>query len=169
MDLEQDDRLVSARIMAAGEQVILATERGQSIKFAISELRTASRTSGGVRGIRLAAGDAVIGIGVASPDAHMFVITSNGFGKRTLIKNYPQQRRGGGGVRTFKIVEKSGKVVSARVVHPGEELLLISARGIVIRTSSEGIPVQGRDTQGVSVMRVDPGDRVVSIGALAKD
>lgn len=169
MDLEQDDRLVSARIMSPGEQVILVTERGQSIKFAISELRTASRTSGGVRGIRLAAGDAVIGMGVASPDAYMFVITANGFGKRTLLKNYPQQRRGGGGVRTFRLVPKCGKVVSARVVHPGEELLLISARGIVIRTSSEGIPVQGRDTQGVSVMRMDSGDKVVSIGALARD
>lgn len=169
MDLEQGDDLMSARIAEAGDQVILVTERGQSIKFAVSELRLASRTSGGVRGIRLTSGDSVVGMEVVDPNACLFVISAKGFGKRTLLKVYPSQKRGGSGVRTFKVVAKTGKVVASRLVYPSQELMLISSKGIIIRTSIDGIPVQGRDTQGVTVMRVEPGDSVASIGCLSKE
>ncbi|HEY48473.1 MAG TPA: DNA gyrase subunit A [Dehalococcoidia bacterium] len=169
MDLEPSDELVSARIAAEGDKVILITERGQSIKFAISELRTASRTSGGVKGIRLAPSDRVVGMEVADPDSYLLVVSEKGYGKCTPIKLYPQQKRAGGGVRTFKVVPKTGKVVAAGVVDPSYELMLISAKGIIIRTSVEGISIQGRGTQGVSVMRMDEGDSVASIGYLSKD
>ena len=169
MDLEQGDELVRARVANADDQVVLVTESGQSIKFSVAKLRTASRTSGGVRGIRLAPGDSVVGMEVAVPDAHILVISSNGYGKRTPFKAYPLQHRGGGGVRTFKVVAKTGRVVAARVVYPSDELMLISAKGIVIRTSVESIPVQGRATQGVGVMRMEQGDWVASIGCLSKE
>lgn len=169
MDLEQGDDLIAARVAGAGDQVILVSERGQSIKFSVPELRLASRTSGGVRGLRLAPGDAVVGMEVVDPDAYLFVITSNGFGKRTLLSKYPSQKRGGSGVRTFKVMSKKGRVVAARLVYPTQELMLISANGIIIRTGVDGITIQGRDTQGVTVMRVEQGDRVASIGLLAKE
>ncbi len=169
MDLEQGDELVRARVAQADDQVLLVTESGQSIKFAVAKLRTASRTSGGVRGIRLAPGDGVVGMEVAVPDAHILVISSNGFGKRTPFKAYPLQHRGGSGVRTFKVIAKTGRVVAARVVYPSDELMLISAKGIVIRTSVESISVQGRATQGVGVMKVEQGDWVASIGCLSKE
>jgi len=106
---------------------------------------------------------------VAVPDGHLLVISSNGFGKRTPFKSYPLQHRGGSGVRTFKVVDKTGRVVAARVVYPSDELMLISAKGIVIRTSVESIAIQGRGTQGVGVMRVEQGDSVASIGCLSKE
>ncbi len=169
MDLEQGDELVRARVAVADDQVVLVTESGQSIKFSVAKLRGASRTSGGVRGIRLAPGDSVVGMEVAVPDGDLLVMSSNGFGKRTPFRLYPLQHRGGGGVRTFKVVAKTGRVVAARVVYPSDELMLISAKGIVIRTSVESIPVQGRGTQGVAVMRVEQGDSVASIGCLSKE
>ncbi|UCC60072.1 MAG: DNA gyrase subunit A [Dehalococcoidia bacterium] len=169
MDLEPGDVLVSAQVANADDHVLLVTKHGQSIKFSVAKLRTASRTSGGVRGIRLAQGDSVVGMEIAVPDGLVLVVSSKGFGKRTPFKAYPLQHRGGGGVRTFKVVDKTGEVISARVVELSDELMLISAKGIVIRTTVESIPVQGRDTQGVAIMRVEPGDSVASIGCLSKE
>ncbi|MBE0479644.1 MAG: DNA gyrase subunit A, partial [Dehalococcoidia bacterium] len=117
----------------------------------------------------LAANDRVVGIEVADPEGHLFVISAKGFGKRTPFRAYPLQQRGGGGVRTFKVIAKTGRVVAALLVRPTEELMLISARGIVIRTPVDGISIQGRDTQGVSVMRVEEGDSVASIGSLGNE
>ncbi len=169
MDLEQGDELIAARLAGADDQVILVTEVGQSIKFAVSDLRAASRTSGGVRGIRLAEDDRVVAMDVVDPKAHLFVISANGHGKRTPLDAYPLQARGGSGVRTFKVVEKTGKVIAASVVYPHQGLMLISAKGIVIRTTLDDIPSLGRDTQGVSVMKVEPGDKVASFSCLLRE
>jgi len=169
MDLEQGDELVRAQVAGVDDQVVLVTENGQSIKFSVAKLRTASRTSGGVRGIRLAPDDSVVGMEVAVPEGQLLVISASGFGKRTPFKTYPLQHRGGGGVRTFKVVSKTGRVVAARVVYSTDELMLVSANGIVIRTSVESIPTQGRGTQGVAVMRVEEGDSVASISCLSKE
>ena len=169
MDLEKGDELIAARLAGADDQVIIVTERGQSIKFAVSDLRSASRTSGGVRGIRLVSSDRVVGMEAVDPKACIFVISAKGYGKRTLLEAYPLQARGGSGVRTFKVVEKTGKVIAASTVYPHQGLMLISAKGIVIRTSIDDIPILGRDTQGVSVMKVEPGDQVASFSCISKD
>jgi DNA gyrase subunit A len=169
MDLEQGDELIAARLAGAEDEVIFVTEGGQSIKFAVSDLRAASRTSGGVRGIRVASDDRVVGMEVVDPDACIFVISAHGFGKRTLLKAYPLQARGGSGVRTFKVVAKTGKVIAASLVYPHQGLMLISAKGIVIRTSIDDIPILGRDTQGVTVMKVEPGDQVASFSCFSKE
>jgi len=169
MDLEEGDELVAASLATGQDEVILVTRKGQSIRFAVSSLRATSRTSGGVRGIRLAPDDEVVGMDIACPDAFLLVVTTGGFGKLTPINRYPRQHRAGSGVRTFKFIEKTGEVAAARMVSPSQQLMIISADGIVTQTPvrekdpRQGITIQGRDTQGVRLMRLGQGDRVVAI------
>jgi DNA gyrase subunit A len=175
MDLEKDDELVAARLATDKDDMLLVSQEGQSIRFAISTLRDASRTSGGVRGIRLSASDQVVAMDVMQPKGYVLVTTSGGFGKLTPVDAYPQQHRAGGGVRTFKLVEKAGKVAAAEVVSLAQQVMIVSAEGIVIQTPvkekdpKQGISVQGRSTQGVRLMRLDPGDSVVAIAAFDKE
>ncbi|MFH1169613.1 MAG: DNA gyrase subunit A, partial [Chloroflexota bacterium] len=174
MDLEEGDELVAVCLATDKDDVILATQRGHSIRFAASSIRAASRTSGGVRAIRLAPGDSVISMDRADADSYLLVLTEGGLGKLTPIARYPRQHRGGMGVKTFKINDKSGMVAAARVVGLTENLMLISAEGIVTCTpvrekdpTKGGISIQGRSTQGVRVMRLAEGDKVVAIAAFS--
>jgi len=172
MNLEKEDELIAAGIAFDRDNIILVTQRGQSIRFTVSELRASSRTSGGVYGIRLAPDDQLVGMDVISPDSFILVVTANGSGKLTPVRNYPRQHRAGSGVRTFKITEKTGEVAASKLVSASQQLMIISADGIVIRTPvteespGQGIPIQGRGTQGVKLMRLGPGDKVVAIAAL---
>ena len=171
MNLEPGDELVSVCLATDQDDVILVTQKGQSIKFAVSSIRASSRTSGGVRAIRLATDDCVISVNKATADAFLLVVTEGGFGKLTPIAQYPQQHRAGSGVRTFKLVQKADKVTAAKVVALSEQVMIISADGIVTRTPvkeqdpRQGITVQGRSTQGVRVMRLGAGDKVVAIAS----
>ena len=174
MDLESSDELVSVCMAKDKDDVILVTQKGQSIRFGVSSLRAASRTSGGVRAMRLRVGDSVVSIDKVETDAYLLVATSGGYGKLTRLTEYPRQHRAGGGVRTFKIVEKSGDVIAARVVTLAEEIMLISAEGMVTRTPvkekdpRKGVSTQGRSTQGVRLMTLDEGDSLVSITAFSQ-
>ena len=169
MDLEEGDELVSTSLATDQDNIILATQKGQSIKFPVSKVRASSRTSGGVRGIRLAPDDHVVSIDTAYPDSFFLIVTNDGFGKLTPISNYPQQQRAGSGVITFKLPEKTSEVVAAKVVSQSQQLMIISADGIVTRTPvkekdpRKGITVQGRGTQGVKLMRLSKSDKVVAI------
>jgi len=163
MDIEPGDELLAGCLATDKDDVVLVTQKGQSIRFTVSSIRASSRTSGGVRGIRLSTGDQVIGAGIAYPESLLLVVTSKGFGKLTPIEDYPKQHRAGGGVRTFKTVEKTGELVDARIVVPSQEVMFISANGIVTRTPVKGITVQGRSTQGVTLMRPAEGDKVVAV------
>jgi len=169
MDLEKGDELVSVGLAGDQDDAMLITEGGQSIRFTVSSLRASSRTSGGVRGIRLAAGDRVVGLGVTYPEAFLLTVTTDGFGKLTPVDDYPQQHRGGGGVRTFKITDKTGVIAAAKVVSLTQQLMIISIDGIVIRSPvrekdpRKSIAIQGRATQGVRLMRLEPGDKVAAI------
>jgi DNA gyrase subunit A len=173
MDLEKDDELVSARLATDKDDMLLVTQAGQAIRFAIKDLRAASRTSGGVRGIRLGSRDEVVGMDIIRPKGYVLVATSGGFGKLTPVEAYPKQHRAGGGVRTFKLVEKAGRVAAAAVVSLAQQVMIVSAEGIVIQTPvkdpKQGISIQGRSTQGVKLMRLDPGDEVVAIAAFEKE
>jgi DNA gyrase subunit A len=175
MDLEPGDELVAACLATDKDDVLLATERGQSIRFAVSELRGVSRTSGGVRGMRLGADDRVVGMDIMSPDGYVLTVTSGGYGKLTPVDDYPKQHRAGGGVRTFKLTEKSGKVAASAVVSLKQQVMIISAEGIVIQTPvkekdpRQGITVQGRSTQGVKLQDLDTGDQVVAIACFEKE
>jgi len=175
MDLEPGDELVAARLATDKDDVLLATERGQSIKFAVAELRAVSRTSGGVRGLDLGADDRVVGMDIMHRDGYVLTVTSGGFGKLTSVADYPRQHRAGGGVRTFKLAEKSDKVAASEVVSLKQQVMIISVEGIVIQTPvkekdpRQGITVQGRSTQGVRLMRLDAGDSVVAIACFEKE
>jgi DNA gyrase subunit A len=167
MDLAGDDELVSVCLATDKDNVIMVTRKGQSICFDVKSLRAASRTSGGVRGMKLAKGDNVITMDRIDPKGYLLVVSEGGYGKVTPLDKYPRQHRAGSGVRTFKIVEKTGEVTAARVVTETQQVMLITAEGMMTRTpikeEGHGISTQGRSTQGVKVMTLDEGDRLVAI------
>ncbi len=175
MDLEAGDELVAARLATDKDDMLLVSQEGQAIRFAVKDLRAASRTSGGVRGIRLSSADQVVAMDVVRPKSYVLVATSGGFGKLTPVDAYPRQHRAGGGVRTFKLVEKTGQVSAAEVVSLAQQVMIVSAEGIVIQTPvkekdpKQGISIQGRSTQGVRLMKLDPGDEVVAIASFEKE
>jgi DNA gyrase subunit A len=167
MSLEEGDELLDVKHCRAGQDIILVTERGQSARFNVDVLRTASRVSGGVRGIRLQRGDQLASMDVVVPDAQLLVVTRNGYGKRTPLSAFPVKGRGIGGVRAIKTTSKTGPVAGARVVEGYEELMMISANGIVIRMGIESISERtGRSTGGVILMRLDDGDRLAAMAIL---
>ena len=166
MGLEQDDELVAVRVAQQGDEVILVTEGGQAIRFAVAGLRAASRFSGGVRAIQIPHGDRVVAMDIVSPNAYLLVVTKNGFGKRTPLSEYRIQGRGGLGVKSLSITPKTGRVIAGRIVDPTEELMILSAQGNVIRIRVDDIPIQGRIRRGASLMKLDEGDEVISIAAL---
>lgn len=167
MDLESGDELIAAKVCRQREELILVSQKGQAIRFEEGELRSASRTSGGVRGMKIDGTDRLIAMEVVEKDGFLLVITENGVGKRSPLGEYPLQGRGGGGVRTQSVTARTGVVAAARVVRADQEVMLISADGIVIRTPIEAISKIGRSSQGVAVMKVSPNDTVVAIAALA--
>jgi DNA gyrase subunit A len=167
MNLEEGDELLDVKHCRAGEEVILVTEQGRSARFNVDTLREASRVSGGVRGIRLAKDDFLASMDVVIPDAQLLVVTRNGYGKRTPLSAYAVKGRGIGGVRAIKTSSKTGPVAAARVVQGYEELMMISAGGMVVRTAIETISERtGRLTSGVKLMNVRDGDRLAAIAIL---
>jgi DNA gyrase subunit A len=175
MDLAPNDELVSVCLAKDKDDVLMVTRNGQSIRFEVSTLRAASRTSGGVRGMKVAEGDGVIGMDRIIKDGYVLVVTENGYGKVTPVDQYPHQNRAGSGVRTFKIVDKTGPVTAFRVVTPEWQVMLVSAEGMMTRTPvkeedpRKGITTQGRSTQGVRVMTLDEGDKLVAITAFEEE
>ena len=169
MDLAEGDELVAVGIATDQDDIVLVTQQGQAIRFAVSELRASSRTSGGVRGIHLTPDDRLIGMDIVYPDSFLLAVTTEGFGKLTPIGDYPRQHRAGSGVRTFKLTEKTGEVAAARLVSLSQQLMIISAAGIVIRTPVKDeklehrISIQKRSTQGVILKELGQGDKVVAI------
>src|SRR3989440_1521541 len=164
MDLEEDDELIGAKLAHADDDVLMITAQGKAIRFTVEELRSASRTSGGVRGIRLAKGDTVVSLNLTPKDSELLIVTENGFGKRTPIEEYPRHSRGGGGVITSSVTNKTGLVATARIItEKDNDLMIISAGGVVIRTDVNTIRRAGRATQGVSVMNLGEGDKVVAV------
>ena len=166
MDLEPKDVQVSAKLAHETDHVIIVTSAGQSVRFPVAELRSASRASGGVRGVRLAKDARLVSMEVVSTGDQLFTLTQNGFGKRTPHEEYPVHHRGGGGVTTFKVLDKTGPVATARMVKDSQELIVISQDGIVLRTRMDGISIQGRSTQGVSIISLSPGDAVASVAVI---
>ena len=155
MSLKDGDEVVSVRVVREGGDVIIVTEMGQSIRFAVSDVRQMGRQAGGVGGIKLADGDQVVAMDVALQNGFLLTASHNGYGKCTNLANYRRQGRNGQGIRTFRVSEATGPVVAARVVTEaeGQEIMLISAKGQVIRVSLEDFRVVGRNTQGVRIWR----------------
>ncbi len=172
MDLEQGDELIGARLCGASDTVLFITERGQAIRFEVRELRAASRTSGGVRGIRLDEGDQAVALCSVPENANpeLLVVTANGYGKRTPLNEYPVQGRGGGGVITSRLTPKTGLLATARILtEEDSDLMIISAEGTVIRTDWRTVAQTSRPTQGVRLMNIAASDRVVAATTIFGD
>ncbi|MCI0769985.1 MAG: DNA gyrase subunit A [Chloroflexi bacterium] len=165
MNLQKGDELVSACIVEDGDDVIGITEQGQAIRFPTKDVRPQLRNSSGVRGIRVAKGDRLLDMERVKEGAYLLVIGERGLGKLTRLENYMPHHRGTSGVLTLKITDRTGPVAAARVVHPDEELMIISTNGIMIRTTLRQVRVTGRAAQGVRIMDVDKGDTVASIAS----
>ena len=164
LTLDEGDQLISVTETRGHDRMLIATHDGQAVCFDETDVRAMGRTAVGVRGIRLREGDYVIGAARADADKTVLSITENGYGKRTPVEEYRITNRGGMGIRNYMVTDKTGPVVGMKVVDGTEDLLLVTAAGILIRTPVENIRVAGRATQGVIVMRFkEEGDRVISL------
>ena len=164
LTLDEGDQLISVVETRGHDRVLIATHDGQAVCFNETDVRAMGRVAVGVRGIRLREGDYVIGAARADEGKTVLSITENGYGKRTPIEEYRVTGRGGLGVKNYMVTDKTGDVVGMKVVDGTEDLLLVTAAGILIRTPVENIRVAGRATQGVIVMRFkEEGDRVISL------
>jgi DNA gyrase subunit A len=169
MDLEPGDELGWVRPVARGADLILATEHGQAARFPESAVPSRSRGAGGVISMRLTRGDRVCSMDVVVPGAALLSVTSGGYAKRTPLSQYPRHNRGVAGVIGMKLSDRSGQLITARVVRGHEEAMVISASGIVLRTPVDSISAQGRAAQGVQLMNLKSGDRVACLALLNGD
>ncbi|MBI2644583.1 hypothetical protein HYW94_00170 [Candidatus Uhrbacteria bacterium] len=172
--LKDDDILEWVKPTTGKNEISLVTANGQSIRFKEEQVRAMGRTAAGVHGARVKKGDILVSMDVIAPlakDAHVLIVTENGFGKLSTLKAYKVQGRGGSGIKTAKITAKTGKIVMAGVLNPkapvegtSGDLLIMSEKGQVIRISIKSVPILGRDTQGVRLMRFkETGDKIASI------
>ncbi|MDP2593930.1 MAG: DNA gyrase C-terminal beta-propeller domain-containing protein, partial [bacterium] len=172
INLKGSDHLISANHAAEGDSVSLVSSKGQSIRFEVEDVREMGRTAGGVRGMAVKKGDRVVSaevISAAAKDTALLVIMSRGYGKQTRMEEYKIQGRGGSGIKTAEVTAKTGEIIGAKVVSGAleeQELVVVSKKGQVIRTSIAGIPSLGRATQGVRVMKMREGDSIASMVAL---
>lgn len=168
LSLVAGDELISARISDGTRNVFLGSVEGKSIRFHESDVRPTGRVAQGVRGMRLLSGDTIIGMEVMGHGQTLFTATQNGYGKRTSIDAYPIQKRGGLGVITIKTSKRNGKVVSILLVEEDDDLMLMTDIGKIIRMPIKGISVISRNTQGVTLIDIEKGERVVGAARLAE-
>ncbi len=169
ISLDKGDALISARFVRKGDTIFLVTSKGQSIRFKEADVREMGRQAAGVRGMRLDAGDHIIGTGVVEKDtkgAELLVLSALGFGKKTPISEYKVQGRGGSGIRTASTTAKTGPLIAAMVVGEGGEIVAMSQKSQVIRTGLEEIRSLSRATQGVRIMKLRAGDKIAACVAL---
>ena len=169
--LKDDDELIAVRLTDGEDNVVLVTRNGMCITFDEKEVRPIGRVSQGVIGIRMDDDDEVIGMEsvIAGGKATLLAITENGFGKRTELDEYRVQIRGGKGVITYKITQKTGKLVGVRIATEEDDVMLITDTGTIIRISVKDVSLLGRATQGVTLMRTNDGGKVVSIETLTPE
>ncbi|MEF8879224.1 MAG: DNA gyrase subunit A [Candidatus Thermoplasmatota archaeon] len=161
--LEEEDELVSTRLSDGENTIMIATANGQACRFDENEVRPTGRVTRGVIGIRLKDDDKVVSMDTVSDEGDLLTITENGYGKRTAITEYRKTHRGSKGVRTIITNERNGKVIYVKELSEEEEILLTSREGMVVRIPVESIRRQGRNTMGVRIMRLNEGDKVVSV------
>jgi DNA gyrase subunit A len=168
ISLDEDDDLIGVKLTNGEQYVLMGTRDGLAIYFPETDVRDMGRTARGVRGIRLHEGDSVVGMDTLKQEGEVLTVTEEGYGKRTPVDNYRNQKRGGKGVINTKVTEKTGHVVGIKVVRPGQELMLISSEGIVIRIDIDTISVISRNTQGVKLMKTAENDKVVALASVEK-
>jgi DNA gyrase subunit A len=167
--LRENDELIDVRLTDGKKDIILVTRNGMSIRFNEADARPLGRVSQGVRGIKLSKDDEVIGMGAFIENTSLLVVTENGFGKRTKLSEYKVQTRGGKGVLTYRITERTGKLVGTKLVCEDDDVMLISSDGTIIRIRAEDISLLGRATQGVTLMRMDSDIHLVGVARIANE
>ncbi|HVN38727.1 MAG TPA: DNA gyrase C-terminal beta-propeller domain-containing protein, partial [Myxococcota bacterium] len=168
INLDEDDELISACRTSGTQQVLIASSEGKSIRFPEEQVRPMGRAAGGVRGMSLREGDAVVGMEILEPGATILTATQFGYGKRTPLDDYRLQGRGGQGIITIRTSERNGKVVSVSQVVDDDEVMFITDGGKVLRARVSGISTMGRATQGVRLMNLEPGEKLVAMAKLAE-
>ncbi len=163
ISLNEEDELINVKLTDGNNQVFVVTHEGKSIRFEETDVRPMGRTAHGVRAIDLAEDDFVVGSAILDGNAELLLVTENGLGKITPSEEYKIQSRAGKGVKTYKITEKTGKLVGVRAIEQTDDIMLITSGGTIIRTAVSGISRMGRATQGVMLMRLNPDEKIVSI------
>lgn len=160
--LKENDELISVRKTSGQDEMIVVTEKGMAIRFREKDIRSMGRSAMGVKAITLAEDDRVVAMDLAPDDKFVLVISEQGFGKKTPLNEYRTQIRGGKGIITYNIREKTGDIVSAKVIKKEDEIMMISLNGTIIRLKADEISTMGRNTQGVTLMKMKD-DRVVAV------
>ena len=168
LKLDDDDELIGVKQTDGQKKIVLGTRNGYAIIFDEEEVRPMGRTARGVKGIKLRAGDEVVGMDTIKRDSEILTVTAGGYGKRTRVEEYSSHHRGAMGIINLRVTEKTGEVVGLKVVREGQELMLISTNGIIIRTGIDKISVIGRDAQGVIIMKTAEADKVASMAILTQ-
>jgi DNA gyrase subunit A len=169
INLRDDDELLSVRLTDGTREIILGASNGKAIRFAETDVRSMGRTAGGVRGMSIGSNDEVVGVAIVDNDQQdILVITEKGFGKRTIVEEYRKQIRGGKGVKTVNVTEKNGKLSTLRTVSDDEDLIVVSDKGVVIRTHADQISQTKRATQGVRIIRLRPDHKVSTIALVPR-
>ncbi len=163
LTLDDDDELMDVKLTSGKDELIIGTKQGMAIRFSEEQVRSMGRTARGVRGITLAPKDHLIGLELVESGKYLLVVTANGFGKRTALDEYRCQSRGGKGIMTIKQSKRNGPLVGIKIINEDEELMIITAEGIIIRLAAKDISSMGRTTQGVTLMRIDQDDTVVAL------
>ena len=173
LSLDDGDELIAVLKTNGSDNILLATRQGMAICFAETDVRPMGRDAAGVRGIRLDDGDEVVSAAVAAESKSLLTVTENGYGKRTAVESYLRgedrqpQTRGGKGLRNYRLTEKTGLVAGAAIVDDTNDVMLIESGGVVLRTPAASINLYGRDTQGVILMRIEEGNRVIGVEAIS--
>jgi DNA gyrase subunit A len=165
MTLEQGDELGWVKLTSGKDDILMVTKKGQALRISEDEIRSMGRQAAGVTGIKFKADDRLADMEVCEPNSTLLIVTEHGFGKRTKLDEYPKKGRATGGVITIdqKHLDKTGRIVAARVVQEDDEISLISACGIMLRLKVKTISISGRSTRGFRVMDLDEGDAVASV------
>ena len=168
INLDEGDELISTKLTDDQQHLFIGTKLGKAIHFPENQIREIGRTARGIRGIKISKQDEVVGMEVVTPHTQILTVTEHGYGKRTKASEYRVQNRGGTGIFTVKRTQKTGDVVGIKTVADEDELMVISDQGKIIRLRATDIPIQGRSTQGVRLITVEEGERVVAVGRLAE-
>jgi DNA gyrase subunit A len=168
INIDEGDRLLAVRETDGQKDILFATAKGFSVRFPESDVRAMGRATYGVKGIVLRAGDRVVAMEELDPQGQVLTVAERGYGKRTPVEDYRLQGRGGLGIINLKVTPKTGEVVGVKYVTPDEGLMLITQEGMIIRLNVSGVREVGRSAQGVRLMNLDPGDRIVAVAKLAE-
>jgi DNA gyrase subunit A len=167
--INEGDEIISAVITNGKNEILLISENGMSIRFDERDVRPMGRVAAGVKGITLKRGDSVVGVEVLATNYSILAVTENGYGKRSSVDEYRLQRRGGKGIIAIKASERNGKIIGAMQVVEDDEVMLIASSGKIIRINMQNVRVIGRNTQGVRLINLEPGEKVVAMDMVASE